>query len=113
MNGTPSKALPVLVAWSVLTCVSVARVYAQCADPTARIVRVSNQIQHKSSSSAVFVPAGLNLNVCVGDTIRSGERSRASIQFLVSGVVLTIEQNSEWVVRRPIDPGRTSSPRER
>ena len=107
MNGRPSKALSVLVVSGAFSCVFVARAHAQCVDPAARIVSVANQVQHKSSSSAVFVPAAVNLNVCVGDSIRAGARSRATVEFLPDGVVLAIEQNTEWVLRSPIQPGRS------
>ncbi|HEY7440884.1 MAG TPA: FecR domain-containing protein, partial [Vicinamibacterales bacterium] len=79
----------------------------QCANPAAQIVRIANRVEHKVASAAVFVPAALNLNVCEGDSIRAGDRSRATIAFLDRSVVLTIEQNTEWVVRRPTDPTRS------
>ena len=55
---------------------------------------------------AVFAPATVNLDVCLGDSIRTGERSRATIVF-VDDTRLVIDQNTEWVVRAPATPGRT------
>lgn len=78
-----------------------------CANPAAQIVRIANRVEHKVAAASVFVPATLNLNVCEGDSVRAGERSRATIAFLDRSVVLTIEQNTEWVVRRPTDPRRS------
>ena len=47
-----------------------------------------------------------DLDVCRGDSIRTGERSRATIVFIDS-TRLVIDQNTEWVVREPTEPGRT------
>ena len=105
--GQMPKALAGFGAWGVLAALSPSSAFAQCADPTARIVRIANEVEHKPTASDTFVSATLDLDVCEGDTIRSGDRSRATIAFLDNGVILTIEQNTEWVVRPPEAPGRT------
>ena len=53
------------------------------------------------------MPAALNAPVCQGDPIRVGEFSRATIAFLDSGIRLTIEQNTEFAVQPPRQPGRS------
>jgi tetratricopeptide (TPR) repeat protein len=107
MKGGLPRALSALAVWSVCASLWPSPAFAQCADPAARIVRLANRVEHKAPTSDVFAPATLNLAVCEGDVIRSGDRSRATIAFLDNGVVLTIEQNTEWVVRRPSAPDRT------
>src|SRR6186997_254411 len=87
-------------------CTSPATAHAQCAAPTARILRIDGLVQHKATSAAEFAPATVNLDVCLGDSIRTGERSRATIVF-VDDTRLVIDQNTEWIVRAPTTPGRT------
>jgi tetratricopeptide (TPR) repeat protein len=96
---------PVLT--GLVWCLSPTTAQAQCADPVAQIVRIDRQVDYQAALTNVFVPVSLNLDVCLGDAVRTGERSRATIAFLESGVVLTIEQNTEWVVRQSPAPGRT------
>ena len=95
----------VLAAWA---CWGVApsTAQAQCPDPSARLLDIDKQVEYKTASSDVFVPASLNLDVCRGDSIRTGERSRATLVF-VDSTRLVIDQNTEWVVRVPAEPGRT------
>ena len=81
--------------------------WAACAAPIARIVSIDNSVQIKDASAAAYVPAALNAPVCQGDSIRVGEFSRATIAFLDSGLRLTIEQNTEFVVQAPQQPGRS------
>ena len=81
--------------------------WAACAAPIARIVSIDNSVQIKDASAAEYVPAALNAPVCQGDSIRVGEFSRATIAFLDSGLRLTIEQNTEFVVQAPQQPGRS------
>ncbi len=80
---------------------------AACKDPTARIVAVSQSVQVREAGSAAFTPAALNAPVCQGDVIRVGPSSRTTVAFLESGLRLTVEQNTEWVVRQPRQPGRS------
>lgn len=80
---------------------------AACAQPMARVVSFDNAVQLKEASSGVFVAVAMNAPVCEGDSIRVGGFSRATVAFLDSGLRLTIEQNTEWVVRQPRVPGRS------
>ena len=80
---------------------------AACKDPTARIVAVSQSVQVREVGTAAFTPAALNAPVCQGDVIRVGPSSRTTVAFLESGLRLTVEQNTEWVVRQPLQPGRS------
>jgi tetratricopeptide (TPR) repeat protein len=95
----------VVAAW-VFWCVSPSTAQAQCPEPSARIVRIDRLVEYKAVSTDMFVPASVNLDVCRGDSIRTGERSRATIVF-VDNTRLVIDQNTEWVVREPAEPGRT------
>ena len=79
---------------------------AQCPDPSARIIHIDRQVDHKPVSSNAFVSASLNLDICLGDSIRTGERSRTTLIF-VDGTRLVVDQNTEWVMRVPVQPGRT------
>ena len=81
--------------------------WAACAAPIARIVSIDNSVQVKDASAATYLPAALNAPVCQGDSIRVGEFSRATIAFLDSGIRLTIEQNTEFAVLPPRQPGRS------
>ena len=94
----------VLVAW--VACAVPSAVLAQCPNPTARLVNIDNQVEYKAASAAVFAPASLNLDVCRGDAVRTGDRSRATIVF-VDNTRLVIDQNTEWIVREPPQQGRT------
>jgi tetratricopeptide (TPR) repeat protein len=81
--------------------------WAACATPIARIVSIDNSVQLKEASAAAYVPVALNASVCLGDVIRVGEFSRATIAFLDTGLRLTIEQNTEFVVQPARQPGRS------
>jgi tetratricopeptide (TPR) repeat protein len=96
---------PVVAAW-VFWCVSPSTAHAQCPEPSARIVHIDRLVEYKAVSAKMFVPASVNRDVCRGDSIRTGERSRATIVF-VDNTRLVIDQNTEWVVREPVVPGRT------
>jgi tetratricopeptide (TPR) repeat protein len=82
---------------------------AACTEPmaTARIVSIDNSVELKDAAETLFLPASLKGFVCQGDSIRVGGFSRATVAFLNSGLRLTIEQNTEWVVRQPQAQGRT------
>ena len=81
--------------------------WAQCATPLARVVAVDNSVQIRSASAANYAPATLNAPVCQGDAIRVGDIGRATIVFVDTGLRLTIEQNTEFVIRPPRQPGRS------
>jgi hypothetical protein len=70
------------------------------------VLRLDGVVEHKAKSASGFTPARVNLDVCLGDSIRTGERSRVTIVF-VDDTRLVIDQNTEWVVRPPSTPGRT------
>ena len=82
-------------------------VWAACATPIARIVSIDNTVQIRDASGAAYVPAALNAPICLGDSIRVAEFGRATIAFVDSGLRLTIEQNTEFVLRPPQQPGRS------
>ena len=84
-------------------------VYAACTEPaaTARIVSIDNIVELKEAADSSFARASLKALVCQGDSIRVGAFSRATVAFLRSGLRLTIEQNTEWLVRQPAAPGRS------
>ncbi len=90
------------VCWGALPSTA----HAQCPAPSARVVRIDGVVEHKAASAERFTPASVNLDVCLGDSIRTGERSRVTIVF-VENTRLVIDQNTEWVVRAPSTPGRT------
>ncbi len=82
-------------------------VWAACAAPIARVVSIDNPVQIKDASSSNYAPATLNASVCQDDSIRVGESGRATIAFVDSGLRLTIEQNTEFIIRPPRQPGRS------
>jgi tetratricopeptide (TPR) repeat protein len=84
---------------------SIAR--AACAAPLARIVSIDNAIEIRDAAGGAYAGAKLNDPVCLGDSIRVGESARATIAFIDSGVRLTIEQNTEFVIRPPRQAGRS------
>jgi tetratricopeptide (TPR) repeat protein len=81
--------------------------WAQCATPLARVVAVDNSVQIKAASAANYAPATLNAPVCQGDAIRVGDTGRATIVFVDTGLRLTIEQNTEFIISPPKQPGRS------
>ena len=80
--------------------------HAQCPTPSARLLHIDRQVEYRPAAATAFVPAQQDLDVCSGDRIRTGERSRATIVF-VDGTRLVIDQNTEWFVREATTPGRT------
>lgn len=90
----------------IFWCASSGTAQAQCPNPSARVLHVDSQVEYKPALAAVFVIAKPDLDVCRGDSVRTGERSRATIVF-VDSTRLVIDQNTEWVVREPTEPGRT------
>ena len=89
-----------------LLCVSPGNAHAQCESPSARVISINWQVNYRAASNNVFVPASLNQDVCQGDTIRTGDRSRARIAF-IDDIQLVIDQNTTWVVRPSTDQART------
>ena len=87
-------------------CVSPVNAQAQCESPAARVISINRQVNYRAASNNVFVPASLNQDVCQGDAIRTGDRSRATIAF-VDNIQLVIDQNTTWVIRQSTDPART------
>ena len=81
--------------------------WAACAAPIARVVSIDNSVEIREASTTAYVPAALNAPICQGDSIRVGEFSRATIAFLDTGLRLTIEQNTEFTVQPPRQPGRS------
>ena len=102
-----SRSIALVVTAGVLWAAASTSALAACKDPTARIVAVSHSVQVRQAGTSAFAPAAVNAPVCQGDLIRVGPSSRTTVAFLESGLRLTVEQNTEWVVRQPRQPGRT------
>src|SRR6476469_751992 len=98
--------LAAVLAAGLVWCATSSIAHAQCPTPSARLLRVDGVVEHKVASAAGFTRADVNLGVCLGDSIRTGERSRATLVF-VDNTRLVIDQNTEWVVREPSATGRT------
>jgi Flp pilus assembly protein TadD len=98
--------LAAVIAAGLVWCATSSIAHAQCPTPSARLLRVDGVVEHKVASAAGFTRADVNLGVCLGDSIRTGERSRATLVF-VDNTRLVIDQNTEWVVREPSATGRT------
>jgi tetratricopeptide (TPR) repeat protein len=97
-----------LAVW-VISCasaVSAAPAGAECPSPVAHILRVEHTVEYKAAATSTFAAASANASVCRGDSIRTGERSRATIVF-VDNTRLVIDQNTEWVVLEPEQSGRS------
>ncbi len=80
---------------------------AACKEPAARIVAVRQSVHIREAGTTTDTPATLNAAVCQGDLVRVGPSSRATVAFTGSGLRLTIEQNTEWFVKPPREPGRS------
>lgn len=81
--------------------------WAACTAPVARIVAMVNAVEVREAAGTQYQPATLNMPVCLGDTLRVGESSRATLAFVDSGLRLAIEQNTEFAVRPPSQPRRS------
>src|SRR5262245_32890159 len=101
----PSSVALVFLAWGLLDP-TLANAQGPCQDPSARILSIDRQVGYRPANTAVYVPASVSAEICQGDTIRTGDRSRATIVF-VDNTRLVIDQNTEWVVRAPAQPNRT------
>ena len=64
-----------------------------CEPVVGRLVTVEGQVQVQRTGAGSWLAAKLNDHLCKGDTVRAGERSRASVA-LVNQAVLRIDQNS-------------------
>ena len=107
--GARTRSLITAIAFSACGLLSLpSPSWAACEAPVARIVAVDNAVSVKAAGASTFVAARLDAPVCQGDSIRVEELSRTTIAFVGSGLRLTIEQNTEFVVRAPPQPGRRS-----
>jgi tetratricopeptide (TPR) repeat protein len=98
--------LAYLIAAFAIVCASAAPARAECTSPAAHILRVEHTVEYKEGSAGAFVPASANMRVCRGDSVRTGERSRATILF-IDNTRLVIDQNTEWIVLDPEKSGRS------
>jgi Tfp pilus assembly protein PilF len=70
-----------------------AQVHAACEPGVGRFVSVSGSVDVQPSAGGDWQSASLETALCEGDTIRVGERSRASVA-LANDAVLNIDQNT-------------------
>jgi tetratricopeptide (TPR) repeat protein len=90
---------------------------APCASPAARLVSVEGQVERQPAGAAargaglpaqgLWEPAALNAPLCHGEFVRVGQRSRAAIRILQTGVVVRISEQS--VLRIPEAPSPSLS----
>jgi Tfp pilus assembly protein PilF len=66
---------------------------AVCEPVVARIAAVEGRVEVQRTTDAQWIGAKLNDDLCQGDTVRAGERSRAAIA-LINQAVLRVDQNS-------------------
>jgi tetratricopeptide (TPR) repeat protein len=66
---------------------------ASCADKVGRFVSVSGSVDLQRRSGGEWLPAKLDRELCEGDTIRVGERSRAAVA-LINEAVLRIDERT-------------------
>ena len=68
-------------------------VYAACETAVGEFVSITGAVDVQSTGAASWSPATLTTQLCEGDTIRVGERSRAAVS-LINEAVLRIDQNT-------------------
>lgn len=64
-----------------------------CATTVGRLVSVEGQVAVQSNGTSAWQSAVLDQSLCQGDTVRAGERSRATVA-LINQSVLRIDQNT-------------------
>jgi tetratricopeptide (TPR) repeat protein len=70
-----------------------ARAADACNTTVGRLVNVEGRVEIQHSTTTVWSPGKLNDDLCQGDLVRAGERSRATVQ-LINQAVLRIDQNT-------------------
>lgn len=81
-------------AFAVLVFISLSGlVHAACETSVGEFVSITGSVGVQSAGSSSWADAKLETNLCEGDTIRVGERSRAAIS-LINNAVLRIDQNT-------------------
>ena len=68
-------------------------VHAACDTPVGEFVSITGSVDVQSTGAAGWSAAALGTQLCEGDTIRVGERSRAAVS-LINEAVLRIDQNT-------------------
>jgi Tfp pilus assembly protein PilF len=70
-----------------------ARAADSCTTVVGQLVSVEGRIEIQHSTAPAWSPGKLNDDLCQGDLVRAGERSRATVQ-LINQAVLRIDQNT-------------------
>jgi tetratricopeptide (TPR) repeat protein len=77
-------------AWLMLAAHALA---AECAVTLARVVSVQGAVEFRRAQSAQWSAAAIDAELCVGDSLRVGERSRAALR-LANDSNLRLDQNT-------------------
>ena len=69
---------------------------ARCTEPVARIVSAEGQIAVRpvSTGLALTISVGTQAEICPGETIQAGRRSRAGVLLLASNQIIRLDQNT-------------------
>ncbi len=79
--------------WVLALTVTPAFATDSCEVTVGRLATVEGQVEVQQTGMASWRPGKLNDALCQGDTVRAGERSRATV-VLVNQAVLRIDQNT-------------------
>ncbi len=85
--------LAFVLAFLILAPITITRAADPCEPVVGRLVAVEGSVDVQRSGSTDWAPAALEAQLCQGDTIRAGGRSRAAVS-LINQAVLRVDQNS-------------------
>ncbi len=95
---TPLRAGVVqLLAASMTLFAHVSAQAAECEPWAAKMVSVQGSVEARSTTTASWRPASLNDTYCVGDSVRTGARSRAAI-VLSNNTVIRLDQSTTVIL---------------
>ena len=77
--------------------------------PVARIVSAEGfvSVGPVSGPQAITVSAGTQLDICVGESVGAGPRSRAAVVLLASNQIIRVDQNTTVRILEPVEGQRT------
>jgi tetratricopeptide (TPR) repeat protein len=87
-----------LVVFVTLASATPSFAQGRCAQPVARVVEAQGIVAVGPASGLIPVAAGNQADVCQGDSIQAGARSRAAVLLFASNQTIRVNQNTTLVI---------------
>jgi tetratricopeptide (TPR) repeat protein len=78
----------------------------RCAQPIARVVEAEGIVAIGPTSGLIAIAAGSQADICQGDTVQAGARSRAAVLLLGSNQIVRINQNTTLTILPEMPQGQ-------